>query len=91
MTIRIHILINGKVQQVFFRQSLKATCIKNNVTGWVKNLQDGRVESTLEGSDLDIMRVVDWCSVGPTNSRVEYVDVRHEHFTGEFNTFEVLY
>ena len=48
---RVHIFVTGRVQGVFFRQATRVIAIKNNVTGWVKNLDDGRVEIMLEGED----------------------------------------
>tara|TARA_B100001013_G_scaffold72656_1_gene38505 strand:- start:273 stop:437 length:165 start_codon:yes stop_codon:yes gene_type:complete len=46
---RIYLFIRGKVQGVFFRQAIKVIAKKNNITGWVRNLDDGRVEALLEG------------------------------------------
>lgn len=88
---RRHVFVSGKVQGVFFRQALKVTAKKHNVTGWVRNLDDGRVEAVLEGAGNDVAEVVRWCHAGPANSRVADVDVRDESFTGEFESFEVLY
>ena len=51
---RVRILISGKVQGVFFRQALKVMAKKNNVFGWVKNLEDKRVEASLEGNIKNI-------------------------------------
>ena len=48
---RVHIFVTGRVQGVFFRQATRVIAIKNNVTGWVKNLDDGRVEIMVEGED----------------------------------------
>ena len=45
---RVHIFVTGRVQGVFFRQATRVIAIKNNVTGWVKNLDDGRVEMSVE-------------------------------------------
>ena len=39
----VHVFVTGRVQGVFFRQATRVTAIKNNVTGWIKNLDDGRV------------------------------------------------
>ena len=47
---RVHIFVTGRVQGVFFRQATRVIAIKNNVTGWVKNLDDGRVEIMIEGT-----------------------------------------
>ena len=56
---RVRILISGKVQGVFFRQALKVMAKKNNVFGWVKNLEDKRVEALLEGNTENINSVVE--------------------------------
>ncbi|CAD6516961.1 Acylphosphatase [metagenome] len=88
---RIRIFVKGKVQGVFFRQALKVMAKKNNVSGWVKNLKDGRVEAVLEGDEEKVSRLVEWSHGGPANARVEDVEIRNEKFTGEFSKFDVLY
>lgn len=88
---RIKILVTGKVQGVFFRQTLKVMAKKNQVFGWVKNLKDGRVEAVLEGKSENINRLIEWAHGGPANARVEDVEIRNEKYTGEFSKFEVLY
>jgi len=88
---RVHLFITGKVQGVFFRQAMKVIAIKNNATGWVRNLKDGRVEAVIEGEDLDVSNVVEWSHAGPANARVEDVEIRNEQHKGEFAKFEVLY
>ena len=79
------------MQGVFFRQALKVMAIKNNVTGWVRNLEDGRVEALLDGNIDDVNAVVEWAHDGPANSRVDYVDIKNEDFKDEFTAFDVLY
>ena len=64
---RVHIFVTGRVQGVFFRQATRVIAIKNNVTGWVKNLDDGRVEIMLEGEDQCVDPVIDWCNLGPVS------------------------
>ncbi|MGB0855455.1 MAG: acylphosphatase [Nitrosopumilus sp.] len=88
---RIKIFVTGKVQGVFFRQTLKVMAKKNHVVGWVKNLKDGRVEAVLEGDDEKIDRLIEWAHGGPANARVEDVEIRNEKYTGEFSKFDVLY
>jgi acylphosphatase len=88
---RVRLFIKGKVQGVFFRQALKVTAKKNNVTGWVRNLKDGRVEALLEGEDLDVSTLVEWCHAGSANARVEDIEIKNEKHKGEFSKFEVLY
>jgi len=87
----IRLFVRGKVQGVFFRQALKVMAIKNNVTGWVRNLEDGRVEALLEGDIEGINTVVEWAHGGPANSRVDDVEIRNEDFKDEFTDFEVSY
>ena len=88
---RIRLFVTGRVQGVFFRQSLKAKSIQNDVFGWVKNLQDGRVECLLEGKEENISLLVKWANSGPANAIVENVEVHNEKFDNEFTTFDVLY
>ena len=88
---RIHIFVTGRVQGVFFRQSTKVMAIKNNVKGWVRNLDDGRVEIVGEGEILDIENLTQWCKTGPANSRVDEFELSEENVTDEFENFEVRY
>ena len=88
---RVHLLVSGKVQGVFFRQALKVVAKKNNVFGWVRNLTDKRVEATLEGDIRAVNLVIEWARIGPTNSHVDDIEVSNEEFKNEFSMFEVLY
>ena len=88
---RIRIIVTGKVQGVFFRQSLKIKAKKNEIFGWVKNLKDGRVEAILEGDEEKINKIIEWAHGGPANARVEDVEIYNEKFIGEFSKFDVLY
>jgi acylphosphatase len=86
---RAHVFIRGKVQGVYFRQNTKQVATKQRVTGWVCNLLDGRVEAVFEGDKIDVNEVIQWCHIGPQNSRVDDVDVRFEKYTGEFTSFTI--
>ena len=88
---RIHIFVTGRVQGVFFRQSTKVMAIKNNVKGWVRNLDDGRVEIVAQGETQDIDNLAHWCKTGPANSRVDEFELSEENVTDEFENFEVKY
>ena len=88
---RVRLFVTGKVQGVFFRQTLKVMAKKNNIFGWVKNLKDGRVESILEGDEEKINKLIEWAHDGPANSRVEHVEIKNEKFIAEFSKFDVLY
>ena len=88
---RMHILVTGKVQGVFFRQATKVIATKNSVTGWVKNLENSQVEILLEGKEKDVNLVVDWCRHGPANSRVDKIKIEQKEFVDQYSTFEVRY
>ena len=88
---RIHLLVSGKVQGVFFRQALKVVAKKNNVLGWVRNLTDKRVEAVLEGDKKSVNSVIEWARIGPANSHVDNIEINNEEFKNEFSTFEVAY
>ena len=88
---KIHIFVTGRVQGVFFRQSTRVMAIKNNVNGWVCNLDDGRVEIVAEGEESNINALTNWCKTGPANSRVDEFELLDENYTNEFKNFEVRY
>ena len=88
---RVRLFVKGKVQGVFFRQALKVKAKQNNVSGWVKNLKDGRVETIFEGEDANVSSIVEWCHAGPANARVEDIEIKNEKYKDEFEKFEVLY
>ena len=87
---RVHIFVKGRVQGVYFRQGMKNAAEKRNVTGWVRNLQDKRVEAVLEGKDSEVNSVIEWSHVGPPNAQVDDVKIIDENYTGEFSKFEIL-
>ena len=87
---RVHIFVKGKVQGVYFRQGMKDISEKKNVTGWVRNLQDERVEAVLEGKDTDVNLVIEWSHTGPPNAIVDDVEIINENYMGNFSKFEIL-
>ncbi len=89
--VRAHLFITGRVQGVFFRASTQEEAKRHGLTGWAKNLYDGRVEALFEGKEEDVERVVLWCYQGPAYSSVTRVEVKEEHFTGEFDSFLITY
>jgi len=60
-----------------------------NLTGWVRNLADGRVEAVFEGKDENVATMLDWCRKGPPYAVVRDVDAREETPTGEFRDFRI--
>jgi len=86
---RVHILVSGRVQGVFFRSETKREADKRGVKGCVKNLYDGRVEAVLEGEEEAVKKVIEFCRRGPSYARVKGIDVKWEHFKGEFHDFRI--
>jgi acylphosphatase len=69
------VVVSGRVQGVWFRESTRRTAEAQGVRGWVRNNDDGTVEAVLEGPDDAVERVVDWCRRGPSRADVARVDV----------------
>ncbi|ESL09502.1 acylphosphatase [Trypanosoma rangeli SC58] len=70
-----HIFVRGRVQGVFYRKYTAWAANERGVRGWVRNLDDGRVEVMAEGLKENIDSLVEWCRTGSPKSRVEGVDV----------------
>ena len=81
--IRRRVLIKGRVQGVGFRWSCLRMAEAEGVTGWCRNLPDGRVEACFEGDPAAVERAVDWCREGPSSAIVTSVDVTAETPRGE--------
>jgi len=91
LRVRVHVFVSGRVQGVFFRTETQDEAIRQNVTGWVRNLHDGRVEAVFEGEKENVDRLIEFCRRGPPGARVTRVDVAWEHYTGEFRSFQIRY
>jgi len=89
--IRAHVFVSGFVQGVFFRQKTKQHAENRGVTGWIRNLDDGRVEAIFEGEENAVREMVDFSRKGPRGATVTDVDVAFEEFSGEFNDFKITY
>ncbi len=88
---QVHVWISGIVQGVFFRAHTRQVALSLHVTGWVRNLRDGRVEIIAQGTQDALERLVEWCHHGPSMSRVDKIDVRWEDITKTFDDFEIRY
>ena len=85
---RVHLLIEGKVQGVFYRASSEAVARRLGLSGWVRNLPDGRVEAIAEGPAEALESFVAWCHEGPPAAVVHHVAVQTGPATGEFGGFD---
>lgn len=89
MIVRAHVYVSGRVQGVFFRENTRRLAQKMGVTGWVRNLPDGRVEAVFEGEEEAVRKMIEFCKRGPPAARVDDVEVIWEKPRGEFLDFEI--
>ena len=86
---RVHLLISGRVQGVLFRQHARAKALELGLTGFAKNLIDGKVEIVGEGPKEKVEEFVEWGKEGSSLSRVDNVEMTEEEYIGEFDDFLV--
>lgn len=80
---RAHVHVTGKVQGVYFRATTRDEAERRDVDGWVRNLDDGRVEAVFEGPEADVDELVEFCHEGSSAARVEEVEVTYDDPRGE--------
>ncbi len=88
---RVHLIIHGRVQGVFYRASAREKAMELGLTGWVKNRVDGTVEILAEGERKRLDALIEWCYMGPPDAYVADVEVKWESYTGEFGGFSIKY
>jgi acylphosphatase len=86
----VRLYVEGTVQGVFFRSFVKENAERYDLKGFVRNLEDGRVEVFLEGNPDDIEKMVELCKKGPKHSMIKRVEVKQERFQ-DFKSFKVLH
>jgi acylphosphatase len=81
--IRRRVVVHGRVQGVFFRDTCRREARAAGLAGWVRNRPDGTVEAVFEGPDEAVRRMVEWCRTGPRYADVDRIDVADEQPAGE--------
>lgn len=89
MKSRFHAFISGRVQGVFFRDFTRRWAQTLGLTGWVRNVFDGRVEVVAEGEEEKLNLLLEKLKEGPPLARVEKVDVTWEEYKAEFDDFKI--
>ncbi len=89
--IRARVFISGRVQGVNFRWYTQRKAQSLGLTGWVRNLWDGRVEAIFEGPEQVVRQVVAWCHRGERPSQVDNVEVTYQEAAGEFKSFRITW
>jgi acylphosphatase len=80
--VRYRVLVSGRVQGVFFRDTCRKMAEQYGVSGWVRNRPDGRVEAVFEGSEEAVRALLEWARHGPPSSVVENVSAQGEPAEG---------
>ncbi len=86
---RTHLFISGIVQGVGYRWSCQRAAKGIGVTGWVRNLPDGRVEVVAQGTKEQVDQLIQWCYRGPEEARVSDIAVADEETAGDFQDFGI--
>ena len=89
--LRAHVVVEGRVQGVFFRGSVREQAVGAGLRGWVRNLPDGRVEAVFEGEAAQVQALVDFSRSGPRGARVTGAEVSFAEARGEFTDFSIRY
>ena len=86
----VRLYIDGTVQGVFFRMFVKENAERHNVKGFVRNLEDGRIEVFAEGQIDDVNKLIELCKKGPKHSQIRNVEIKSERFQ-DFKVFKILH
>ena len=87
---RVRIIVRGRVQGVWFRESTKRTAVALGLTGSVRNLESGDVEIIAEGPRNRLEALAVWARTGPELARVDEIEVEHSEATGSLIEFRIV-
>lgn len=88
---RVHIIVSGRVQGVFFRDFTRQQANNLGITGWVKNLPDGKVQIVAEGEKSKLFQLIEAVKSGPERSNVKDCKIEWTDFKDEFTDFKIVY
>ena len=86
--VRAHVFVSGTVQGVAYRANTRDAAREAGLDGWVRNLDDGRVEAVFEGDEESVEELVEWCHTGSPAAAVESVEADYGEPEGE-SGFEI--
>ena len=86
----VRLYIDGTVQGVFFRIFIKENAERHDIKGFVRNLEDGKIEVFLEGDANNVNKMIELCRKGPKHAQIRNVELKPERFQ-DFKTFKVLH
>jgi acylphosphatase len=80
--IRVRVVVTGRVQGVWFRESCHELARAEGIAGWIRNRSDGAVEAEFEGPEAAVERLIAWCRTGPPRAQVDGVDTQQIPIVG---------
>ncbi|MFM2420050.1 MAG: hypothetical protein RL385_4773 [Pseudomonadota bacterium] len=86
---RLHLIVRGRVQGVYYRASAQREAKRLGLTGWIKNRHDAGVECVVEGEEDQVKDFLVWAQHGPSTARVDKTETRWRSYTGEFADFRI--
>jgi len=84
---RVHLIVRGRVQGVFFEAGAQREARRLGLTGTVADRRDGAIELTAEGEEDELRDLISWMKTGCTAARVDDIEVRWRSYTGQFHDF----
>jgi len=84
----LHLVIHGRVQGVFFRDSMRHEAQRLSIAGWVRNRNDGTVEAAVQGDPVAVEEIILWAQRGPQHANVERVEIEPDN--GNYKGFNVI-
>ena len=88
---RVHVIVEGRVQGVFFRAFTRDAAVNLGLSGWVRNRPNGSVEAIVEGETTAVEKMLQWFYQGSPNAIVEKVHATEESPVGDSGPFEIHY
>ncbi len=88
---RVHAIVSGRVQGVFFRDFTRRQANRWGINGWVKNLMNGCVEIMAEGEEESLEKFLQEVKKGPPLAVVENIEIEWMEFKGEFSDFRITF
>jgi len=88
---QVILIVHGRVQGVFFRDSTRRKARQLGLTGWVSNESDRTVKVVAEGEEKKLEELIKWCYNGNRLTRVDKIDIQWQEATGQFEGFEIKY
>lgn len=88
---RVRLFVSGRVQGVGFRLGMEIRANRLKVSGFVRNLEDGRVEAVLEGDEEKVDKLITWARRGSMFAKVTNIEIIKEDYIKEFDNFKITY